>query len=52
MSSPVYMTLYPTLKNRFFLLNSSLRLVYVVYMEQTIEEQKIKFDFYGEMEGP
>ena len=39
------MALYLTLKIDFFLLNNSLRLVYVVYAEQTIEEQKIKFDF-------
>ena len=34
-----------------FLLNNSLRPVYVVCALQTIEEQKIKFDFYGEMGG-
>ena len=39
------MALYLTLKS-IFLLNNSLRLMYVVYyVEQTIEEQKIEFDF-------
>ena len=46
MRSPVYMALYLTLKIEFLLLNNSLRLAYV---EQTIEEQKIKFDFQGEI---
>ena len=36
----------------FSLLNNSLRLlVYVVYAEQTIEEQKIKFDFQGQIKA-
>ena len=50
MRSLVYMAFHLTIK-RFFLLNNSLRLAYVVCAEQTIEEQNIKFDFYGEMEG-
>ena len=45
------MAFHLTIKIDFFLLNNSLRLAYVVCAEQTIEEQKIKFDFYGEMEG-
>ena len=32
------------------MVDNSLRLAYVVCVEQTIEEQKIKFDFYGEMD--
>ena len=46
MRSPVFIALYLTL-----LLNNSLQLVYVVYAKQTIEEQKIKFDFKGEIKA-
>ena len=52
MRNPVYTyVIYLFLKIEYFLLNNSLRLAYVVCAEQTIEEQKIKFGFYGEMEG-
>ena len=43
------MALHMTLKIEYFLHNKSLRLVYVVYVEQTIEEQKMKFDFQGQI---
>ena len=39
------MALYLTLKVDFFLFNNGLRMLYVVFSEQTVEEQKIKFDF-------
>ena len=45
MWSPVYLVLYLTQKSDFILLNSCLRLLYLVEVEQTIDEHK-KWNFW------